>query len=99
MRFLCVLCILLILPLTAYSAEQGGGGAAKAAICSACHGVEGKAINDLYPNLAGQNGPYIEKQLRAFRSGERKDPIMAPMATALTDTEIQTLATYYSKMN
>lgn len=97
MRFLSIF-ILLMLPMAAYAAAEGGDGAAKSAICSVCHGVSGVSDNDLYPNLAGQNSAYIAKQLRAFKSGERIDPIMAPMATALSDADIQILADYYSAL-
>ncbi len=94
MRFLP---ILLILPMTVTMAAEKDG-AAKSVICSACHGELGMTENEIYPNLAGQNGPYIEKQLRAFRSGERNDPVMSPMAASLSDSDIQTLAVYYSNL-
>ena len=70
-------------------------GKAKSAACTACHGGAGISSNPLWPNLAGQQKGYLEKQLKGFRSGERQDPLMSPMATNLSDTDIQNLSAYY----
>jgi cytochrome c553 len=74
------------------SAEEGQ---AKAGPCVACHGVNGNSANPQWPSLAGQNGPYIIKQLKAFKAGDRQDPLMTPMATPLTDDDIQDLAAHF----
>jgi cytochrome c553 len=34
--------------------------------------------------------------MKDFRAGRRQDPVMAPMATALSDTDIADLAAYYA---
>ncbi|MGB2079749.1 MAG: c-type cytochrome [Vibrio sp.] len=73
-------------------------GQAKAAVCAACHGADGMAILPTYPNLKGQNAPYLEKQLNAFRSGERNDPLMTPMAKPLSDEDVKNLAAYYQSL-
>jgi cytochrome c553 len=64
--------------------------------CVACHGNDGIGILPEYPNLAGQHADYIEQALKAYRAGQRKNPIMGGMATALTDADIKALALYYS---
>jgi cytochrome c553 len=68
------------------------------ASCAACHGVNGIGIIALYPNLAGQKNDYLVAQLRAFRDGNRTNPIMSPMATHLSDVDIENLAAYYSAL-
>lgn len=73
-------------------------GKAKAVICAACHGAEGISANPLWPNLAGQKEAYLVKQIKAFKSGERKDPSMAPMVAGLTDADIENLAAYFSSL-
>ena len=73
-------------------------GKAKSSVCVACHGVSGISSNPLWPNLAGQQKGYLEKQLKSFRSGERKDPLMSPMALNLNDNDIQNLAAYYNSI-
>ncbi len=62
-------------------------GKTKAIVCSACHGLDGNSMIDMYPKLAGQHTTYLQKQLREFRSAAqtggkdgRMDPIMGGMA-------------------
>jgi cytochrome c553 len=69
---------------------------AKAASCGACHGATGISTNDAWPSLAGQKQAYLVTQMKAFRDGTRKDPLMTPMAKPLSDQDIQDLAAYYS---
>ncbi len=71
---------------------------AKVGPCVACHGADGIGKAPQYPNLAGQKAAYIEKQLRAFRSGERKDPNMSAMAKPLSDQDITDLAAYFENL-
>lgn len=64
--------------------------------CGACHGGDGISINTMWPNLAGQKEGYLAKQLKDFRSGARKDPLMGPMAKPLSDKDIADFAKYFS---
>ena len=77
-------------------AGDAAAGKTKAVVCSACHGIDGTSVNPLWPNLAGQHAAYLVKQMKAFRSGERKDPVMAPMAMPLSDADIDDLAAFYA---
>jgi cytochrome c553 len=86
----------------AFSSPVLGDGSAdegqtKAAPCVACHGVNGNSANPEWPSLAGQSGPYIIKQLKAFKAGERQNPLMTPMAQPLSDDDMEDLAAYYSQ--
>ena len=69
-------------------------------VCSACHGPNGHSISPVFPNLAGQQSPYIVLQLDAFRAHERGDPnaraYMWGMASQLSDGTIKALADYYA---
>ncbi|MEE4246333.1 MAG: c-type cytochrome [Kangiellaceae bacterium] len=73
---------------------------AKEAACRACHGENGaKPLLDNYPKLAGQNKGYLVEVLKAYRSGERKggqSMIMTAQASALSDADIEELATFYA---
>ncbi len=73
-------------------------GKTKAASCIGCHGATGKSKNSMWPNLAGQKNAYLVKQLKAFRDGTRKDPMMNPMAKPLSDADIDNLAAYFSSL-
>lgn len=80
----------------ASAAGDAAAGKSKAAACAACHGPNGNSTNPLWPNLAGQHAAYLEKQLKAFKSGERKDPLMSPMAAPLSDKDIKDLSAYFA---
>jgi cytochrome c553 len=86
----------------AANVAQAGGdaaaGAAKAATCAGCHGPKGISVGPLFPNLAGQKEAYLVKQLKAFKSGARKDPTMSAMAAPLSDTDIANLAAHFSSL-
>lgn len=74
-------------------------GAQKSKNCSACHGNAGLSANPLWPNLAGQKEDYLVLQLKHFRSGERLNEIMGPLAKVLTDKDIADLSAYYSSLS
>ena len=73
-------------------------GKAKSAMCAACHGANGISAVPMYPNLAGQKEQYLVKQMKAFKDGTRKDPVMAPMAMPLSDADMENLAAYYASL-
>lgn len=80
------------------SAGDAAAGKAKAITCAACHGANGISPNDLWPNLAGQKKAYLIKQIKAFRDGDRLDPMMLPMVKPLTDEDIENIATYFNSL-
>lgn len=73
-------------------------GKARAAVCAGCHGANGISNNPLWPNLAGQKAAYLAKQIKAFKSGERKDPSMEPMAKPLSDADIENISAYFESL-
>ncbi|MDH4056441.1 MAG: cytochrome c4 [Gammaproteobacteria bacterium] len=77
------------------SAEAGK---ARALTCGACHGAEGVSSNPMWPNLAGQNAPYVLAQLKAFKDGDRKDPLMSAQAMMLSDEDMANLAVYFESL-
>jgi cytochrome c553 len=68
-----------------------------AATCVACHGQNGVGIVGIYPTLSGQYEDYLERALHDYKKGGRKNPIMAPMAAMLKDSDIEALAKYYAR--
>jgi cytochrome c553 len=70
-------------------------GQSKSTPCIACHGVNGNSSNPVWPNLADQHKQYIVRQLQAFKSGARQDPLMTPMAMGLSDDDAEDLAAYF----
>ncbi|MFO7578583.1 MAG: cytochrome c [Nitrosomonas halophila] len=65
-------------------------------VCASCHGLDGNSPAPNFPKIGGQARTYLEKALNDYKSGERKDPIMASMAANLSKEDIENLAFYYS---
>jgi len=80
----------------AQAANVAAGEAKAKEICAACHGADGNSQLPDYPKLAGQYSDYLEKALRDYKSGARKNPIMAGFAAALTKDDIANLAAWFS---
>ncbi len=81
--------------LVAGSAEAGK---ARALTCTACHGPQGNSPSPMWPNIAGQNAPYILAQLKAFKAGSRSDPLMTSQAMILSDDDMANLAVYFESL-
>ena len=98
MRSLLSLAALVALTSTAAMGADVDAGKKKVQeVCAACHGIDGATpTTPDYPKLAGQYPDYLSKALRDYKSGARKNPIMAGMAGALTANDIDNLAAYYS---
>ena len=65
-------------------------------VCAACHGIDGATpTTPDYPKLAGQYPDYLAKALRDYKSGARKNAIMAGMAQGLTDKDIENVSQYF----
>ena len=100
MKHILTSVILTLLSINIAVAASGDAdtGKVKAASCAACHGADGIGAADNYPNLAGQHSDYIVKQLKAFKSGDRKDPLMGSMAAPLSEQDMADVAAYFSSL-
>ena len=83
---------------------RAGNPASGVPACTGCHAPDGKGnIPAGFPRLSGQHPEYVEKQLRAFRAGDRKNDgdqsIMRSVADKLSDAEIVALANYIAGLN
>lgn len=65
-------------------------------VCAACHAMDGNSAAAANPKLAGLNAEYLNKQLVEFKSGARKNAIMAGIVADLSAQDMQNLAAYYS---
>ena len=97
-RFLITITAIAVLGVVAdASAADLAAGKAKATeVCAACHGADGNSTSADFPKIGGQYGDYLAKALRDYKSGQRKNPIMAGFAQALSKQDIENLAAYYS---
>ncbi len=80
-------------PLQAGDAAAGAS-AYNAKGCIACHGVSGKKPIANYPVIGGKPADFIAGELKKFKSGERNNPVMMPMAAGLSDADVANLAAY-----
>ncbi len=65
--------------------------------CAACHGKDFVSpVDPTYPRLAGQYVDYLEKALRDYQTGARKNAIMAGIAKPLSRDDIRNVAAYLS---
>lgn len=87
-------------------AQQGqdlyrfGDAASGIPACTGCHGPAGEGVAaSAYPRVGGQQPDYSEAQLRAYRDGSRKAPMMTIITAKMTDDQIKALASYLSGLN
>ncbi|WP_020167232.1 MULTISPECIES: c-type cytochrome [Methylotenera] len=75
-----------------------GKNKSKSELCIECHAnadsLEKSGIG--VPQLAGQYAGYLFKQLRNFKSGERKHSVMSKMVEHLNDEDLENIATYFA---
>lgn len=71
-------------------------GKEKSAPCVACHGVDGNSQAPNFPIIAGQHASYLIKALEDYKSGARKNAIMAGFAAALSKQDREDLAAYFA---
>lgn len=80
---------------TSHAANLDAGKAKAKEVCAACHGEDGNSASADYPKIGGQHRDYLAKALRDYKSGLRKNPIMAGFAAALSKDDIENLAAWY----
>jgi cytochrome c553 len=78
-----------------FSTGKAQDGATKSAVCTACHGPNGNSVNPEWPRLAGQSAVYVTEQLKLFKAQVRTNPVMMPMASGLSDQDVNDVAVYY----
>lgn len=76
--------------------QAASPGQAAAAQCVACHGADGVSANPAWPNLVGQSKDFVVNALAAYKSGARKNSMMAGIAKSLSDADVDAVAAYYA---
>ncbi|WP_372616827.1 c-type cytochrome [Falsiroseomonas sp.] len=75
----------------------GGGQQGQAGACFRCHGFAGAAQDAAgFPAIGGMSAEYLHEQLRRYASGERRNDIMSPIASALTPAQMRDVAVFYA---
>lgn len=74
-------------------------GQSKAGACAACHGVDGNAMLQSAPRIAGMPERYIAQQLALFKHGERTGglaALMIPYAVPLSSQDMRDLGAWFA---
>jgi cytochrome c553 len=95
-KLLAVAAVALFAAASAQAADLAAGKATVEKVCQACHQLDGNSPAPDFPKLAGQHQDYLAKALRDYKSGLRKNAIMAGFATTLTPKDIENVAAYYA---
>ena len=81
------------------TSSSNAAGREKSRLCEACHGADGMGTEPAYPRLAGQHASYLQRALKDYRDGKRKNAIMAGFTVNLDDQDIEDLANWYASMD
>lgn len=79
---------------------RGGLVDKKVPACMSCHGPSGAGIPGggteivAYPRLGGQHMSYVVDQMKAYKSGQRKNAIMEDIAKRMTEEELNSVANF-----
>lgn len=93
--------VLIAASFTALADGNIKAGEQKSAACTACHGTQGKASMPLYPNLAGQNAPYLNHALQAYKQGARSGgqaEVMKAFVAGLSEEDMADLSAWYASL-
>lgn len=90
--------VLLVASALQATAADADAGRRKAQMCAPCHGIDGVGKNPTVPNIAGESVPYLESQLKAFKSGKRTHEQMSIVAKSLSEEDIANLAAWYASI-
>jgi cytochrome c553 len=67
--------------------------------CASCHGAQGEGTPaGGFPRIAGQSAYYLGKQLAAYANGARINPIMQPIAKAMSAEQIRDVSGYFATL-
>jgi len=84
----------------AHAEGNAENGKQKSQPCAACHGADGnKTLDAQYPRLAGQYADYLARSLQEYKSGHRKNAIMAGFAATLSDQDIEDLSAFFASQD
>ncbi len=70
-----------------------------AAACASCHGVDGGGNAPAgFPALAQLPQTYFTKQIADFKAGTRSNPVMTPIAKAMSAEDTESAARYFASL-
>ena len=67
--------------------------------CVACHGEDGNSPTPNFPRLAGQHEDYLFHALQSYKTGTRKNAIMAGIIVNLSEADMKNVAAYFATLS
>ena len=95
-HFSAILGIAAVFAVAAMPADAADDIDVAAQVCSACHGEHGEPQDKTTPIIWGQQQSYGVKQLHDYKSGDRANPIMSPMAEGIAQEDLRRMAAYFA---
>ncbi len=95
-RFSMLSGAMVIAALLAVPANAADDVETQAQTCSACHGQNGQPIDVNIPIIWGQQTSFLVKQLHDYKSKDRENAIMSPLAEEIKQPDIRKIATYFA---
>jgi cytochrome c553 len=78
------------------SSQENAAKKIAGSVCASCHGLDGNSVQPTVPNLAGLQSRYLDKQMKDYVAGQRKNDTATPCGPSLNPADIEGLATYFS---
>jgi cytochrome c553 len=95
--FAMILCAGAGLAVATVTASAADDIEAKVQMCAVCHGQNGTPLDPkTMPIIWGQQVSYLVKQLHDYRSGDRDNPIMTPIAKGLAQEDLRKISAYFA---
>jgi cytochrome c553 len=98
MMKILVLTLACMMTMPAFARGDAAAAAEKAkTVCAACHGADGNTpLSPDFPKLGGQHYDYLLHSMKSYKSGARRNAVMAPQVQNLTTKDLEDLAAYYA---
>lgn len=84
----------------AAAAGNAAGAAKYTASCASCHGAKGQGMGT-FPKLAGLSADTVKSRMATYKAGKQVGPqsaVMMPIASMLSDTEVDNLAAHIATL-
>ncbi|MDH3513637.1 MAG: c-type cytochrome, partial [Gammaproteobacteria bacterium] len=80
---------------------RGGNAKMGVSACMSCHGPTGHGIPPRFPKVSGQHAAYAQKQLLAFKAGNRANDgdVMTRIAFRMSEQEIKAVSEYMAGLH
>lgn len=84
----------------AAAADSAAGAAKFTASCASCHGAKGQGMGT-FPKLAGLTADVFKSRMADYKAGKQVGPqsaVMMPIASMLSDAEVDNLAAHIASL-